>query len=150
MDESQKKSSEGQSSLAHLNLAAGLDEGGLAVLSALSARQFVAKGDCVVSQGAEDDALYGVLSGSIVVKSADGRLVSVLGEADTFGEIGFLTGCPRTADVFAQSDAILLRLPGPGVRALLDDQPAIAARLYANVAQELATRLTTTTEMALL
>lgn len=150
MHDSQTKPSGAQPSLAHLNLAAGLDENGLAVLSALGARQFVAKGDCVVSKGAEDDALYGVLSGSIVVKSADGRLVSVLGEADSFGEIGFLTGCPRTADVVAQSDAILLRLPGPEVRALLDEQPAIAARLYANVAQELAARLTTTTEMALL
>ena len=144
------RKSEESLSLTILNLAAGLDEDGLAVLGTLGARQFVAKGDCVVSKGADDDALYGVLSGSIVVKSADGRLVSVLGQADSFGEIGFLTGCPRTADVFAQSDAILLRLPGPGVRALLDDQPAIAARLYANVARELAARLTTTTEMALL
>lgn len=133
-----------------LNLTRGMSDADLAVLEDLGAWQLVAKGDHLVVKGQEGDALFGVILGSIVVKSDDGRLVSVMGAGDTFGEIAFLTGGCRTADVLAQSDAQLLRLPGDAVRALADTHPAIAARLYANLAREMATRLAATTEMALL
>lgn len=140
----------GAESASRLNLAEGMDAAAVALLEALGVRQVVAKGDSVVLTGDEDDAIYGVLDGAIMVKADDGRLVSILGAGDTFGEIGFLTRSRRTADVVAHSDAQLLRLPGDALRGLIDSEPAIAARFYANLAREMAPRLATTTKMALL
>ena len=136
--------------IAGLNLAQGLNAEGVAALETLGTRQQVVKGDEVVMKGDDGEALYAVLSGSIIVKAGDGRLVSVMGPGDTFGEIGFLTGSRRTANVVAQSDAELLRLPGEAVRSLVSERPEIAAFVYSNLARELAKRLTTTTQMALL
>jgi len=133
-----------------LNLAASLDDSGIAVLAGIGERHRVGRGEPVVAKGEEGDSLYGVLCGTVIVTAQDGRLVSVMGPGDTLGEIRFLTGSPRTADAVAQSDAELLRLPGEAVRTLIGSHPEIAAPLYANIAQELARRLTTTTQMALL
>ena len=73
-----------------------------------------------------------------------GPPLAVFGAGDTFGEIGFLTRASRTADVVARTDAEILVLSGDTLERLMRDEPAIAAKVLRNIAEELARRLSLT------
>ena len=106
--------------------------------------------DVLIEKGGKERDILCLLSGSATVQAADGRLLSVLGPGDTVGEIGFLTSKARTANVVARSDGDALMISGDLINWLVRDEPAIAARLLLNLSRELAARLATTTQMALL
>src|SRR5439155_10155354 len=67
-----------------------------------------ARGEVIVRQGDRADAAYVIASGQAAVVAADltGQEVTlrVFGPNDTFGEVGLVTGEPRTATVRAQTE----------------------------------------------
>ena len=85
-----------------------------AILSVFMAREAVAAGTVVVHQGARDGDLYLIESGQVAVRARDDagaeRLVATLGPGEFFGEIAFVTGEARTADVVATAPLTVLRL----------------------------------------
>src|SRR5262245_28314598 len=64
------------------------------------------RGDVLVEQGAQSDAIFVVLSGRFLVhvKSKD-TPVAELAASELVGEIGFFSGEPRTATVTAARDS---------------------------------------------
>jgi hypothetical protein len=77
----------------------------------------VVAGTIVVAEGDDADALYVIRRGSFSVMSRgeSGRepaVVNVMDAGEWFGEIGLVTGSPRTATVTADSDGVLWRIPG--------------------------------------
>ncbi|MHA1537027.1 MAG: cyclic nucleotide-binding domain-containing protein [Alphaproteobacteria bacterium] len=100
-------------------------------------------GSKVVRGGDLDNTLYAVLAGIVEVKREGdaGPPVAIFGPGDTFGEIGFLTQTPRTADVLARTEAEILVLSGDALERLMGEEPAIAAIVMRNLAEELAGRL---------
>jgi CRP-like cAMP-binding protein len=113
------------------------------------ARSFADR-EVLIEKGGKERDILCILSGSATVQSDDGRLLSVLGPGDSVGEIGFLTGKTRTADVVARSEGEAMLISGDLLDWLVRDEPAIAARILFNLSRELAARLATTTQMALL
>lgn len=107
-------------------------------------------GSKVVRTGDLDNTLYAVLAGIVEVRreGAHGPPLAVFGAGDTFGEIGFLTRTPRTADVLARTDAEILVLSGDALERLMREEPAIAAKVMRNIAEELAIRLSLTSSSA--
>ena len=85
-----------------------------AILSVFMSRQTVAAGTVVVRQGARDGDLYLIEAGRAAVRAHDeagaSRALATLGPGDFFGEIAFLTGEARTADVAALEPLTVLRL----------------------------------------
>lgn len=79
------------------------------------------------------DALYAVLEGNVRVRtlSEDGHelVLNYLEVGEVFGEIALLDGLPRTADVVAESNAVLARVPRTAFLALLRREPSIAVQL---------------------
>jgi CRP-like cAMP-binding protein len=77
-------------------------------------REAVPTGAVIVWQGARDGDLYLIESGQVAVRrrdsSGDEQIVATLGPGDFFGEIAFVTGEARTADVVASAPTTLLRL----------------------------------------
>ncbi len=107
----------------------------------------VGRGDKIVRRGERDDTLFAILSGIADVRLSEGApAVAVFGAGDTFGEIGFLTGTARTADVIARSAGEVLVLSADFLERFIRTEPTIGAKVLLNLARELARRLTGTTE----
>ena len=108
----------------------------------------VAAGDLVVRRGDRDNTLYALLSGVAELAGADRSKppVAVFGAGDSFGEIGFLTGVARTANVVARTDCEVLVLSGDFLQRLVADEPAIGAKVLLSLSRELAGRLALATE----
>ena len=98
---------------------------------------FVA-GDVLTRQGAIAHWLYIILAGEadVVRRDAEGEehALARLKPGDFFGEMGLLTGEPRTASVHAVTDVECYRLDKTGLAEIMADRPAIAEELSAVLA----------------
>ena len=134
--------------LARCPLFAGLDDAQQARLEALLARITLEPGERLFAQGDPGDALYLLMEGSISVvgggASSDDddatRLLS-FSPGMTFGELALLDGAGRSADAVADTAALLYVLTREALTSLDTADPALAARLYRNLAHHLAQRL---------
>jgi CRP-like cAMP-binding protein/predicted GNAT family N-acyltransferase len=106
-----------------------------------------APGDRIIRQGERGDTLYILLSGvaEVVLDEQPDVAAAVLGVGDPFGEIGFLTSEPRTANVVARSPCEVLVLSGSFLQRFIAHEPAIAAKVLLNLSRVLAGRLALTT-----
>ena len=76
-----------------------------------------AAGQVIIRQGEAAERFYIVRAGAFSVTQSDldgeSRVLRTLGPDSVFGELGLLTGAPRSATVTATSDGTLLELDGP-------------------------------------
>ena len=97
-----------------------------------------ATGDILTRQGAVAHWLYIILAGEAEVvrrgPSGEDLPLARLGPGDFFGEMGLLTGEPRTASVRALSEVECYRLDKAGLAEIMGDRPAIAEELSAILA----------------
>ena len=72
-------------------------------------------GEAIVRQGEAGESMYVVVSGKVAVR-IDGRAdaIATIGPGGYFGEMSLLTGDPRSADVVAIGDVVVLEV-GAGV-----------------------------------
>jgi CRP-like cAMP-binding protein len=89
------------------------------------------KGEVIVRQGQEADDLYIVREGEVAVRvdhinGGATRQIATLHPGDVFGEMGLMTGAPRTATVTALHDVVCYRLNKAGFSDILQRRPAIA------------------------
>jgi CRP-like cAMP-binding protein len=93
----------------------------------------VAAGDVVNREGDAPDAFYVIAEGSFAVTqvAADGSEAHLrtLGPDDVFGEIGLLTGKPRSATVTAETDGTVVALDGSEFLELVGSGPGVGNRL---------------------
>ena len=94
----------------------------------------VAAGTVVIRQGDAADRLYFIVDGTCDVSQttpAGGppQHLRTMGPDELFGEIGLLTGAPRSATVTATTDADLLTLDGSDFLALVGSGPGLTSRL---------------------
>src|SRR6266446_2245264 len=89
-----------------------------------------ARGEAMTRQGAEAHWLYLITGGEAEVRvSTDGNLnerVAALHEGDIFGEMGMMTGEPRSATVVALTDVECYRLDKEAFHDILQQRPEIA------------------------
>jgi CRP/FNR family transcriptional regulator, cyclic AMP receptor protein len=129
--------------LGSLPLFAGLSEARLAALAQECRLKRVARGSFLFLQEDPADALYVVRSGSfaILLSSPDGRelVIDEMHCGDCFGELGLLTGKPRSAGAAARGPggSEVLVIPRDPFLALLDAEPVLSRRLLDTVAQRL-------------
>jgi CRP-like cAMP-binding protein/sugar phosphate permease len=103
----------------------------------------VPSGTRIVEHGDTASSAYFILDGSTtagIPTEAGYRGLSTMTEGDFFGEIGALTGSPRTADVVADTDTTLLEIPPLTLRSLMSE-PAISELILPTLTE----RLTRTT-----
>lgn len=110
----------------------------------MKCRNFAA-GDMIIQTGAIADELFVVLSGSVEVrlKFEENRYkrLDVFSAGMSFGELAFLDGSPRSADIIAMSDVTCRIID----RALFDqlgaEHPALKAKILNEIAIQLSNRL---------
>ena len=98
----------------------------------------------VVKQGQHGDAMYFVLEGELrvrlMVSGKESTLVT-LGPGEFFGEISLFDQGPRSADVVANEDSLLLRIASEGFSALLQEAPDLAAPFLFAMSKTLTARI---------
>jgi MFS family permease len=93
-------------------------------------------GASIIRQGDPADRFYVILDGSVDVSRSEGpgepaRRIRSLGPDDAFGELGLLTGAPRSASITAETPVRLLALDAPVFLDLVTAGPELAPRLLA-------------------
>ncbi|MCJ7830683.1 MAG: cyclic nucleotide-binding domain-containing protein, partial [Desulfobacterales bacterium] len=109
-------------------------------------RQIFRKGDSVIREGHQDRDLLLLTRGAVSVKlhlpnSDRPRRLFTFGAGAMLGEMALLDGNPRSADVWAEADSELYRLPHKAFNALCRENPRIAAKLLRNIGRVLSHRL---------
>jgi len=104
-----------------------------------------AKGDLILREGEATNALYLIQSGAVQVrKNLDAERYKQLKDllaGDFFGDMSFLTGAERSADILALQDCQILEIERSDFDELVKEHPAIGLKAYRNIAVELASRL---------
>ena len=125
-------------------LGRGLARGDLALLKGALEEIPVGKGDAVFRHGDEADGLFVVVAGSVsVFLRSDHRRkrVASLAPGVVFGEMGLLDGFPRSADVLADEDAVVMKLTRKTFETIRREHPELAATILFNLSVEMAARL---------
>ena len=127
------------SRLAMIDAFAGLSAEDQALIDSRLEPQLVARGELLIRQGEEADALYLVVSGRFQVL-LDGRAspVAEIGPGSPIGEIAFFAGGQRTANVRAERDSLVLRLTREDFDQLAARSPGVWPAITATLAQRLA------------
>jgi CRP-like cAMP-binding protein len=106
--------------------------------------QCVSRHDTLVRQGDPGDAMYLVLEGVVRVRAIIGdkeNTIAHLKEGDFFGEISLFDHGPRSADVVANQDAVLLKISAQSFQKLTEEHPALATPFLAAVCRTLVQRI---------
>ncbi len=122
--------------------------GGVELAEALAAqcrRIEFAPGDTIARQGEPSDSMHFILDGraGIVVDFGNGHAVRVrsLGRHTTVGEMGLISGRPRSATIEAEAPSVLYELSLERFEAIKHDQPALGQALLSYVIAVMAERL---------
>lgn len=104
----------------------------------LMTRREIGRGEALVEEGQDSDALYIVLHGAFEVLRAEvGGAIAWLRAGDVVGEIGFFADTPRTATVRATRDATVLELDRDAYEQVSREAPAIGSSLLGVLARRL-------------
>ena len=123
---------------------AALDEEDIAtVLGYTEARRY-ARGDVPIHAGDVDRSLYVIATGAfeVMVPAPGGpRRVGVLRAGDIFGDLAFLDGAPRSADVRAVEDSEAFIMTPGGFDRLRIAHPRLALAFALDLGRILSTRV---------
>jgi SulP family sulfate permease len=131
-------------SVRETQLGRSLDSNDLLILNDALVELTVPRGAPIFSTGDAADGLYVVIAGSVSVylRSEAGRKrVASLAPGVVFGEMGLLDGLPRSADLVADEESVVLKLTRERFEEIRQSQPSIAATVLFNLSGEMATRL---------
>jgi CRP/FNR family transcriptional regulator, cyclic AMP receptor protein len=98
----------------------------------------------VVKQGDPGDAMYVVLDGELRVRimiSGKETLLATLQAGDFFGEVSLFDHGPRSADVVANKDSLLLKISVTNFKKLSNEAPTLAAPFLTSICKTLTGRI---------
>jgi small-conductance mechanosensitive channel len=122
-----------EKALGQCELFTGLSEHALKTLAERSHWHRFAPGEIIMLEGDDSRAMFVVADGEAVIELA-GRRLNQLNVGDTFGEIAFLTGEPRTATVRAHDVLYVVEIASDALGALVEEQQHLADDLACRVA----------------
>jgi len=100
-----------------------------------------AEGDRVLKKGGAARNIFVVLDGTLEARDGE-QVVGVIRAGEVFGEMAFLLERPRTLDVYAASRSVrVLSLSEHTIRAMVAEDPTVAAKLLFNISKMLCVRI---------
>lgn len=110
-----------------------LDESDRRYLAQRSRSKQIDKGQILFSEGDPSDSVLVLVSGhmKVLTYSRDGSefIVNTVMPGETMGEVGVLSGCPRSATIQATEASVVLVLPGAAIIDLISERPVLAIAL---------------------
>jgi CRP-like cAMP-binding protein len=131
-------------SLRRIKILADLKDAQLAHLADFMEMQRVPQWREVFHQGDLGDAMYFILEGElrVRVKVADKEIIlATLGIGEFFGDMALFDHGPRSADVVANVDSVVLRITAAAFDRLTREAPALATPFLQATARTLAARI---------
>jgi SulP family sulfate permease len=114
-------------------------------LSTYCHRLQVSAGDVIASQGDKAASMHLVLEGriGIFVETEDAHAIRVrsLGRHTTIGEMGLITGQPRSATIRAETESVLYEISRDAYLRIKRDDPALSQALLEYVVAVMSERL---------
>jgi CRP-like cAMP-binding protein len=101
-------------------------------------------GQFLLRRGDQSRDVYRIERGTLEVTDTrfhPGIILKVLSPGEVVGEIGFVAGTPRSADVIAASGCVVRRWPAELLDQLIESDPSFSARFWKAIAVEVAGRL---------
>jgi len=136
-------------SLRRIKILAGMEEKQLRsfvqFMEVVRVRQFAE----VFRRGEHGNAMYLVLEGELRARvMVDGKetTLSTMGVGDFFGEISLLDEGPRSADVLANSDSLLLKISAAAFDRVMREAPALAAAFLYGLSKSIGARVRVLTQ----
>ena len=122
-------------------LFSAVDDHALAKMAGASRLRRLSKGQTLFTQGDPADAFYVVYSGCIylLLDSPNGRelVINEMRTGDGFGELGLITGQPRSTSAVARDESVVMVIPRRDFLAVLETQPGLARSLLQTTAARL-------------
>lgn len=103
----------------------------------------------LVRQGQYGDAMYVVLEGelrALTIVEGKESILATMKTGDCIGEISLLDQGPRSADVIANKDSVLLTLSSSAFERLMREAPALAVPFLLALSREVVDRVRRTTK----
>jgi CRP-like cAMP-binding protein len=100
-----------------------------------------AAGDPIVTANEKSQDIMVVVEGRVRVETLNGDLIEELRSGAMIGEIAFLDGKGRTANVFSVGEAKIAIIPAARLRELMAKTPRLEVIIYRNAALALCQRL---------
>jgi CRP-like cAMP-binding protein len=111
----------------------GLDESGLDTLAQTSRVRRLPRGKVLFDQASPADYAYIVRSGCIdlILSTPDGRelVINSMRSGDVFGELGLLTGEPRSTGAVARETSEVISIPRHEFLTELENEPKLMRRM---------------------
>ena len=108
----------------------------LRVIADVANEMNMIKGQIIFKDKDESDKFYCIVSGEVRIEKR-GKKISSLKENDYFGELGLLDNMPRSADVIAETDGVLLCIDKEEFMRILEDLPKIMIAVASQIIQYL-------------
>lgn len=131
-------------SLRRIKIFAEMDEAQLATfiryMEVVKFKQF----SQVVRMGEHGDSMYLVLEGELRARvMIDGKesTLATLGIGEFFGELALLDEGPRSADVLANEDSLVLKITVDSFRKLMQEAPGLALRFLYAISRSISGRM---------
>lgn len=103
----------------------------------------------VFNKGAHGDALFLVLQGEVRARVMVGgreSTLATLAMGECFGELAVIDEGPRSADVIANAESVLLKISAGALKRLFQEAPALAAPFLLGLSKTISSRVRTLTK----
>ena len=133
-------------SLRRIKFLAQLNDAQLDHLSRFMEQQPVPRLSAVVKQGDPGDGMYLILQGELrarVMTGGQETILSTFGPGDFFGDMSLFDRGPRSADVVANHDSLVVKISAAAFDKLAKEAPEIATPFLRAVGRTLSARIRT-------
>jgi len=103
----------------------------------------------IFTKGQHGDAMFLVLQGELRARVMVGgreSTLSIMGVGDCVGELAIIDESPRSADVVANTETILLKISADALKRLFKEAPALAAPFLLGLSKTITSRVRTLTK----
>jgi len=119
--------------LANVAVFAPLSEEEIDRLARASVKRIFAPGEAIVRRGQEGRSMFVVIRGNVKVQIPENNIQKVINRLtvnDFFGEMGLLTGEPRTATVVAEDEVDVLEIRKSAIKPIFESNPELMSAVY--------------------
>ncbi len=98
----------------------------------------------IVKTGQHGDAMFLILEGEVRVRLMIGskeRILATLSAGEFFGEMTLFDQSPRSADIVANTDCVLIKVDVQHMEKLMEDAPAVATKFLSGICRTFSARI---------